>query len=416
MRLPAPPRPMRWPALALGLALLLQMPATAVADHTGRPIGAASNCDRPVNPPRCTSVGDDRMHRVAFDQSLSPALTDAMRYAMSEVYGPTRLTMVEHAEITKRTDVIAFSGDFGDNGAAAWVYCPSDAPQGPNVLGDRWCRHQELYFNLNPRYSIFFDDVASRRHVACHELGHTLGLRHWGNPPESRGPAAQTCLNANTPNGPTFLHDADIDHINDYPYTRPRRAPTLRLVHAPAGATATLSPLTGALVGADEVQRPVSLGALLDDSDLVMVGRVLAVEPGRAFGPEDRELHYAAVTVELAEILAGAPAEPGADRITLEVPLHDGPEQVAHLRGRMVGSERLLFLRNKGASAADAGMSAEAVGADRPFYRLVTFGSEVVSVDELADPGLDESGVLDPFAGRPFREVVAAIRASSTRP
>lgn len=405
---------MRWPALALGLVVLLQMPATALAEHTGRPIGAASNCDRPVTPPRCTSVGDDRMHRIAFDQSLSPGLTDAMRYAMSEVYDATRLTMIEHAEVTKRTDVIAFSGDFGDNGAAAWVYCPKEAPQGTNVVGDRWCRHQELYFNLNPRYSIFFDDDASRRHVACHELGHTLGLRHWGNPPESRGPAAQTCLHANTPNGPTFLHDADIDHINDYPYTRARRAPTLRLVEAPTDAMTAVSSLSGALVGADEVERPVSLDALVNGADLVMVGRVLAVEPGRAFGPPGRQLGYASVTVELTEVLAGASAEPGADRITLELPMHDGSEQLSRLRDEMIGSERLLFLRNKGASA-DVGMSAEAQAADRPFYRLVTFGSELISVDGLAIPAIDESGILDPFAGRPFSEAVSSIRAAAVR-
>ncbi len=404
---------MRWPALVLGVVLLVQLlgpPAVVLAEHTGRPIGAASNCDRPVTPPRCTSVGDDRMHRIAFDESLSASLAEAMRYTMSEVYEPTRLTMVEHATVTKRTDVIAFSGDFGENGAAAWVHCPSEAPQGPNVVGDRWCRHQELYFNLNPRYALFFDDDASRRHVACHELGHTLGLRHWGNPPESRGPVAETCLNANTPNGPAFLHDADIDHINDYPYARHRRAPSLRLVRAPTGGMAAHAPFVGGLVGADEVERPVSLEDLANRADLVTAGRVVAVEPGRAFGPDHHKLHYAAVTVALDEILAGLPAEAGAHRITLEVPMHDGPEQLSGLRHQMLGTERLLFLRNKGASAAAAGLSPEAVAADRPFYRLVTFGSEIVSIDGRAVPGVDESGVLEAFAGRPFTEVIAAIR------
>jgi hypothetical protein len=74
-----------------------------------------------------------------------------------------------------------------------------------------------MYFNLNPRYSVFFDDDASRDHVTCHELGHTIGLRHWGNPPEtSDDQAAATCMNSNTPNGPTTLHRFDVDHINAY--------------------------------------------------------------------------------------------------------------------------------------------------------------------------------------------------------
>jgi hypothetical protein len=120
------------------------------------------------------------------------------------------------------------------------------------------------------------------------------------------------------------------------------------------------------------------------------------------------------VTVELTEVLAGASAEPGADRITLELPMHDGSEQLSRLRDEIIGSERLLFLRNKGASA-DVGMSAEAQAADRPFYRLVTFGSELISVDGLAIPAIDESGILDPFAGRPFSEAVSSIRAAAVR-
>jgi hypothetical protein len=95
--------------------------------------------------------------------------------------------------------------------------------------------------------------------------------------------------------------------------------------------------------------------------------------------------------------------------------MHDGPEQLSGLRDRMLGTERLLFLRNKGASATEADMSADAVRADRPFYRLVTFGSEVVSVDGGAVPALDESGVLDAFADHPFDEVVAVVRTASAQ-
>jgi hypothetical protein len=205
------------PVLTAAL-LVAQFPMPAQAYHGGRPIGTAFACDRPVVPPRCTSVGNDVLHFVYFDATLTPELASSLRDTMAEDYGPTDLRMFERYVVTSLTDVIALSADYGDNGAAGWTHCPPDSPQGVNERGDRWCQRQTLWFNLNPRYALFFADDESRDHVACHELGHTLGLRHWGNPPQSEGPDAATCMNANTPDGPTGLHQLDVDHINEYPY------------------------------------------------------------------------------------------------------------------------------------------------------------------------------------------------------
>jgi hypothetical protein len=394
-----------------GVALLaLQVPGVALGDHGGRPVGSVLACDRPVTPPRCTSVGDDLRHNVAFDVSLTDPLRTAMRGAMNDVYGPTRLVMVEQAEVTPTTDVIAFSADYGENGAAGWVYCPSDSPRGVNNEGDRWCRHQELHLNLNPRYGLFFDDAASRAHISCHELGHTLGLRHWGNPPQTDGPIGATCMNANTPNGPAGLHETDIDHINGYPYKVWPKTYGIEIARAPAAGPG-MTAADGAMVEASQVETPTSLAELVAAADAVVVGRVTAVEPGRRFGPEHHALHYASVTVRVDELIAGHLAAASAQALTVEVPLFDGPEQTRDVRASMLDTQRLVFLRNKGTSAREAGLGAAEQAAEGAWFRLVTFGSEVIEHDGVAVVPPDDADLLGPLAGTSFDEALATVRA-----
>ncbi|HEX2767573.1 MAG TPA: hypothetical protein VHR55_13160 [Candidatus Limnocylindria bacterium] len=401
----------RLPVLVIVLVLVAGVAMPALANHGGREIGSFLSCDRPVQPPRCTSVGDDFWHYVAFDASLSEGLASSLRDTMAEDYdGPTRLHLVEVAEVDDRTDVIAFSGDFGENGAAGWVYCPPDAPQGVNPRGDRWCRHQELYFNLNPRYSIFFDDDGSRDHVACHELGHTLGLHHWGNPPETDGPVGATCMNANTPNGPTFLAAEDVEHINAYRYDFYPTPRGVEVVRAPSldGAMAS------GMIEATGVPAPRTLGQLVAGSDVVLVGRITDVEPGRAFGPPGRQLTYAAVSVGVTRLVGGSLLD--GTTLVVEVPLFDGPASIDRLRDGLVGSTRLLFLRNKGESARAAGMSAEAIEADAPFHRLAAPGAELLvegSTLRTLDGGAE---LLDRFDGRSLADVVGALRAVRSHP
>ncbi len=401
----------RLAALIGVLVLALQAPGATLGHHGGRPVGSVLACDRPVTPPRCTSVGDDFRHNVVFDTSLRADLREAMRGAMTNVYGPTQLVLIEQPEVTPTTDVIAYSADYGENGAAGWVYCPSDAAQGRNTQGDRWCRHQELHLNVNARYGLFFDDAGSRAHIACHELGHTLGLRHWGNPPETDGPVGATCMNANTPNGPTTLHETDVDHINAYPYRVWPKTYRLQIVQAPAADAVATASTGGASIEASQIETPASLEALVATADAVVHGRVTDVAEGRRFGSASHALHYAAVTVRVDELLAGGLAPASSRSLLLEIPLFDGPESLAPLRASILDTERLLFLRNKGTSAREAGLDDATQASEAGYFRLVTFGAEVIEAEGTALVPPDDGDLLSRFAGRPFDEALAAVRA-----
>jgi hypothetical protein len=392
-------------ALVAGLALVGQTPASVQGDHGGRDIGSLFACDRPVLPPRCLSVGNDHRHYVHLDDGMPDELAAALRDAIATDYDArTNLTVVAQPRIDARTDVIAYANDYGDNGAAGWVYCPPEAPQGESPQGDRWCQRQELYLNLNARFGAYFADDGSRAHVACHELGHTLGLRHWGNPPDTAGPAAATCMNGDSPDGPTDLHQIDIDHINAYyarPKAQPRRDPYDFVVERPAHADEALSAWSQTLVAASEVEHYGSLDEMAAAADAVVVGRITAIRAGRLFGvPGRSSLQYAAATVRIDQLLAASPATPLAagTELTLEIPLYAGAGSLPQLRDALAATEGLFFLRRKTDAPDEAGV-----------YRLVTMRGLVLDDGGRAVTLPGEDDFIAALDGLSFDEVARRV-------
>jgi hypothetical protein len=406
-----PPRRSLRSLVPLIVALLVATQvAGAQGHHGGRPISSLFSCDRPVTPPRCTSVADDLRHLIAFDESLTDGLAASLRDTMAEDYGATQLIVLEQSDVTPLTDVVAFSGDYGENGAAGWVYCPTEAAQGANPRGDRWCRGQEMHFNVNARYSVFFADDASRDHITCHELGHTVGLRHWGNPPQTSGPdVGATCMNANTPNGPTGLHEFDTDHINAYRYRREAPPPPHWRNSPMISGVPRLEAWRGSLQATEVEPLAATLDELTRAADAVVRGRIVEIMPGRVFGTDERALHYASATVAVDELLAGS--LPGAHRswLTLEIPLFDGPDSIGELPA---WGEAIFFLRNKGESARAAGLGREVQASEAAFHRLLTFTSLVVNADDvaLADAA---AGPLGALTGLGFGDALGRVRAAA---
>ncbi len=101
------------------------------------------------------------------------------------------------------TDVRFFDGDYGTlNNARAWGTCEQGSQKGGTGVFS-WCTSQLVFYN-NGRYPNDYNSTAERDHMACHELGHTLGLRHTTLPSCMFNPSADFTQGTNT-----TLHDID---------------------------------------------------------------------------------------------------------------------------------------------------------------------------------------------------------------
>lgn len=180
------------PSSLLMLAWWLVVAPIATASNFGSGIDHA--CDTTYSS-QC--VADNYDHRVRFfsidNANLLTATRDRMSYFNSFA---GRLNMYE---VSSSADVNVQDLYVGAVGWWGVGYCASSATYGgsdPNC----WCRPQVLTYNLS--YSA---GVGQPYYLACHELGHTVGLRHYNH---------VTCMVNADLTGEKVITPHERDHIN----------------------------------------------------------------------------------------------------------------------------------------------------------------------------------------------------------
>lgn len=141
--------------------------------------------DMTGGPRVCVSGANNIYHAVRFDALGDiPGIAEAVQSVLTNVYNPTVLVAYRD-ESDPYPDVWVHDGYFGTyGGAKAWAACLSDNTYAAGGHPNFRCRGQHMnfnsYYNGAACPNCYNTDVA-RRNAACHELGHTVALRHRGS-------------------------------------------------------------------------------------------------------------------------------------------------------------------------------------------------------------------------------------------
>jgi hypothetical protein len=155
---------------------------------------------------------------------------------------------------------------------------------------------------------------------------------------------------------------------------------------------------------------------MLADADAVVVGKFVAMEPGRVIGePEiDDAAYYLAGTFEIDEVIhQRANEDDGLDRgksIVLETFSFEG--HLVDQLARSFPTERtLVFLRNKGVSAERIGLPPSVVAAESAYYRAMCEEGIVRDLPSGSAAVIPDDDRLAELAEETFDGAVAATRA-----
>jgi hypothetical protein len=194
-------------ALGVVLMLLIVNTTPVAASNWGsgvsqtKPQGGHACDDTPLS--EC--IADNGSHFVTFYNVGDPQLT-ATANRLSNVYDPiTGVVVLYQSQQNSNTDVVVLDGFSGVNLFAGWTICAHNATYGGSDPY-RWCKVQYIYYNLS--HTDYYATGSRRRMIACHEVGHTLGLQH------TASGGTTSCMHPTAKTSQT-LRPHDVSHLED---------------------------------------------------------------------------------------------------------------------------------------------------------------------------------------------------------
>jgi predicted Zn-dependent protease len=172
---------LRYRAAGLGAPFVImllvgasQVNANNIGSHVATGGTPAHNCDT-SNLSQC--VNNNNNDLIIFGSPLAQSHKDAINFAIAD-YNAKNPGIVLYISVLgpDLVDVIVSDTTVVGNGSWAWGQCRSPATTG-GTNPDAWCYPVLLKWNLAYEASKY-PGTTAKRDVACHELGHTMGLRH----------------------------------------------------------------------------------------------------------------------------------------------------------------------------------------------------------------------------------------------
>ncbi|HEX2040875.1 MAG TPA: hypothetical protein VHF47_14210 [Acidimicrobiales bacterium] len=193
--------------MAVLAAILLPITGQpASANNFSGASGVTTDCSR-ADWTEGVNMQDPNPHTF-FYSSLEPTTATSMDHARNAAVEPTGVDTQMVSSSTSVTDVVAFDQDY-----VSYCFITWDGPLTSGTVGLEVCvglTSNNKCERAEVRYDLSYMNVSSwtaRRNVACHEVGHTLGLIHRDG----------SCIQAGY-TGHENYNEHDVAHINGGPF------------------------------------------------------------------------------------------------------------------------------------------------------------------------------------------------------